>query len=152
MLTRKCSAPIRSDLVAAKRVLRCLRVTKHWVLRIYRIAGALTKYSDADWGNEVAGRKFISGIVVKIGMSTVFWRSKKQGCVSLSTSEAEFIALSDATQHLVWMRAMLNDLGCGSENPTVLFSDNAGSLWWEQCTKHVEAVETHSELPRQLFL
>ena len=130
LLTRKASAPRSSDLVAAKRVLRYLKGTKHYGLRISGIVGKLHGYSDADWGNDTVDRRSVSGILLKIGSSPVFWRSKKQGCVSLSTSEAEFIAMSEATQHLIWLREMLKELGYKDDKATILYADNAGALVW----------------------
>jgi hypothetical protein len=42
--------------------------------------------------------------------ASVSWGSKKQSCVALSTSEAEYIALAGATQEAVWIRQLLTDL------------------------------------------
>jgi hypothetical protein len=52
----------------------------------------LTAYSDADWENCVDERKNTSGGAFFLGNSLVVWLSKKQGSISLSTTEAEYIA------------------------------------------------------------
>ena len=80
----------------------------------------MTGYSDADWRGDVTDRKSTSGILLKIGNTPVFWKSKKQRCVSLSTSEAEFIAMSEACQNIIWISAMLQSIGLSSGKPTVL--------------------------------
>jgi hypothetical protein len=52
----------------------------------------LTAYSDADWANCVDERKNTSGGEFFLGDSLVAWLSKKQGSISLSTTEEEYIA------------------------------------------------------------
>jgi hypothetical protein len=49
----------------------------------------LTSYSDADWANCVDERKNTSGGAFLLGESLVTWLSKKQGSISLSTTEVE---------------------------------------------------------------
>ena len=48
----------------------------------------------------------------------VSWKSKKQTVIALSTAEAEYIALSAATQEVSWMRKLLDDLGLKCSGPT----------------------------------
>ncbi len=58
----------------------------------------------------------------------VSWLSKKQAIVALSTSEAEYVALSLATQEAVWLRNLLSDLGVSLDEPTALMEDNQGAI------------------------
>ena len=58
----------------------------------------------------------------------ISWVSKKQAVTALSTSEAEYIALSFATQEAVWLRRLLTDLGAAPTKPTVLMEDNQGAI------------------------
>ena len=55
-------------------------------------------YSDADWAGDLDTRRSTSGYVFQIGQSTVSWCSKRQATVAKSTTEAEYVALSQATQ------------------------------------------------------
>jgi len=51
--------------------------------------------------------------------------------VALSTTEAEYMALAEATKELKWMRQLLEDLGQGPGkelDPTVLHMDNQGAI------------------------
>ena len=53
------------------------------------------------------------------------WVSNKQAVVALSTSEAEYVALSSTTQEVVWLRKLLmTDLRVTLQGPTVLMEDN----------------------------
>ena len=54
--------------------------------------------------------------------------SKKQAVVALSTSEAEYVVLSLATQEVVWPRKLLTDLRVTLPGPTVLVEDNQGVI------------------------
>ena len=58
----------------------------------------------------------------------ISWFSKKQAIVALSTSEAEYVALSAATQEVVWLRRLLVDLKSTSNGPTVIMEDNQGAI------------------------
>jgi len=81
--------------------------------------------------------------------------SKKQCVVSLSSTEAEYIALSAATQEVVYVRRLLSDLGVQHDKPTVFMEDNQGTIALAQNpvfhprTKHIDIrrhyVRSHSE-------
>ena len=58
----------------------------------------------------------------------ISWFSKKQTTVTLSTAEAENVALSIATQEIVWIRRLLSDLTATQGQATVLMEDNQGAI------------------------
>lgn len=57
---------------------------------------SLLGFSDSDWGGNVVDRKSTSGVVLIYGSGAVSLISKKQEVVALSSTEAEYIALSSA--------------------------------------------------------
>ena len=59
----------------------------------------------------------------------ISWRSKKQRTVALSSTEAEYMALSEATQEAVWLKAFMSELGevMGNDAVTV-YEDNQGAI------------------------
>ena len=61
------------------------------------------------------------------------WQSKLQGSVAMSTTEAEYIALSAAALEAVFLRGLLHDLDCNQEEPTIIREDNFGCV---QLTKN----------------
>jgi hypothetical protein len=83
------STPKQSHLVAIKRIFKYLKGTMTCGMW-YPINQnfQLTAYSDADWANCVDERKNTSGGAFFLGDSLVAWLSKKQGSISLSTTEA----------------------------------------------------------------
>uniref|UniRef100_A0AAV1V6F4 Reverse transcriptase Ty1/copia-type domain-containing protein n=1 Tax=Peronospora matthiolae TaxID=2874970 RepID=A0AAV1V6F4_9STRA len=67
-------------------------------------------YSDADWAGDHADRKSTSGYTFMLMGAPMSWGSKKQSSVSLSTSEAEYIALSLAIQEGKWVHRLLCEI------------------------------------------
>uniref|UniRef100_A0AAV1TZV9 Uncharacterized protein n=1 Tax=Peronospora matthiolae TaxID=2874970 RepID=A0AAV1TZV9_9STRA len=77
--------------------------------------------------------------------SCIRWRSKKQRTVALSSTEAEYMVLSEATQEAVWLRVFLYELGEMTSNHAVkIFEDNQGSIAlaknpeFHKRTKHID--------------
>ena len=52
----------------------------------------------------------------------------KQKCVALSTAEAEYIAMSTATQEAIWLRQLIAEISNSSESPTLIFEDNQSAI------------------------
>jgi len=71
---------------------------------------AMIGYSDADWAGDANDRKSTSGYMFMVSGAPVSWRSKKQTCVALSIAEAEYVALSQATQEVTWLRELFKNL------------------------------------------
>ena len=67
-------------------------------------------FSDADWAGDVDNRRSTSGYVFKVANSTV--SCTKQATVAKSTTEAEYVASSQATQEAIYLRKLLADLSC----------------------------------------
>ena len=88
----------------------------------------LTAFCDADWAGDLDERKSTSGYVLMLSNCAVSWKSKKQTVIALSTAEAEYIALSAATQEVSWMRKLLDDLGEKCSGPTVVKEDNQSAM------------------------
>ena len=63
-----------------------------------------------------------------LGGATISWMSKKQSVVALSSTEAEYIALSIAGQEATWLRRLLGSLNQNQTKETVLYGDNMGAI------------------------
>jgi hypothetical protein len=85
-------------------------------------------YSDADHGANLDNGRSTSAYVVKISSGTVSWSSRLQSIVALSTTEAEFVAAASAGQEVVWMRALLGELGFHISGPSLLLLDNQSAI------------------------
>ena len=64
--------------------------------------------------------------------------------MSRSSTEAEYIALSTATQEGIWSRRLMNDIGLRQDNPSVIYEDNQGAIElsknpkFHSRTKHID--------------
>ena len=84
-----------------KRIIRYLKGTIDFVLNFLCANDENPQaigHSDADWTGDLDTRRSTSGYVFQIGKSTVSWCSKRQATVSKSTTEAEYVTLSQAIQ------------------------------------------------------
>ena len=84
----------------------------------------LIGYSDSDYAGDCVDR---TGTCHFLGRSLVCWSSKKQNCVSLSTTEAEYIAAGSCCAQLLWMKQTLKDYGINVKN-VPLSCDNESAI------------------------
>jgi len=89
---------------------------------------ALIGSSDADWAGDVKGQHSTTGNLFLMSGGAISWLSKKQPFVTLSTAEAEYVALGAATQEVVWLRRLLSDIKAPPKTPTIIREDNQGAI------------------------
>ena len=96
------SDPKHIHWVAAKHVLRYVRGTITYGLRYTSSSGVLLSgYANSDWDGSAVGQKSTSGYCFSIGSVMSSWSSRKQGSITQSTAEAEYIVASDACKEAV---------------------------------------------------
>src|SRR5665213_2460535 len=88
----------------------------------------LIGYSDANWGNDVSTRRSTTGYIFFLSGGAISWSSKRQATVALSSTEAEYMALTQATKEAIWLRSLLAELNYTQERPTTLFEDNQSAI------------------------
>lgn len=113
-----------------KRVLRYIRGTLDLGLQFEGDDNApiIEAYSDADWGNDITDRRSLTGYVFRVYGSTTSWLTRKQPTVSLSSTEAELIALCVTVCYGIWLVRLLEDLGIKLEGPVVYHEDNQSAI------------------------
>ncbi|GBE86104.1 hypothetical protein SCP_0806280 [Sparassis crispa] len=84
-------------------------------------------YSDAD-GMSTEGRRAVSGYIFMLNGGTVSWSSKCQDLVTLSTTKAEYIALTYVSKEALWLRSFVIELFGNPEHPIPLHSDNQSAI------------------------
>ncbi|GJR13007.1 hypothetical protein Tco_0795659 [Tanacetum coccineum] len=81
----------------------------------------LTDYADDDHAGCQDTRRSTSGSMQLLGDRLVSWSSKKQKSTAISSTKAEYIALSRCCAQILWMRSQLTDYGLGfNKIPSVL--------------------------------
>jgi hypothetical protein len=161
-LAHHVSAPAMRHWVAAKRVLRYLAGTINTGLTYGRNATpdaeittadisaqqhpsytpslVVQGFVDANWGANLDTRRATTGYVFMLSGAAISWASKLQQTVALSSTEAEYMALSAATQDALFLRQLLPifraclypHLKCAELPPIQLWEDNQGSIHMAQ--------------------
>jgi hypothetical protein len=67
-------------------------------------------YTDSDWAGDISTCKLISGYLFLGAEASIAWGSNKQPIVALSTCEAKYIAISDASREVIWLRNLLAEI------------------------------------------
>ncbi|GJU53890.1 retrovirus-related pol polyprotein from transposon TNT 1-94 [Tanacetum coccineum] len=128
MCARYQAKPTKKHFEAIKRVFRYLKGTIHMGLWYPKDnAMSLTAYADADHAGCQDSRRSTSGSAQFLGDRLVSWSSKKQRSTAISTTEAEYIAMSGCCAQILWMRSQLKDYGFDF-NKIPLYCDNKSAI------------------------
>lgn len=103
--SRVLDKPCEEHWMLVKRIMRYLKGTADVGL-LYKKNGKCEVYSDADYAGDKETRKSTSGIVCMNASAAIIWQSKRQQCVSLSTTEAEYVSAASAAKEMVWLRKL----------------------------------------------
>lgn len=123
------SKPTQLHVLAAKRVLRYLKGTLDFGIWYKRGGeGELQVFTDSDFAGDVESRKSTSGYVFLFDDAAVTWLSKKQPIVTLSTTEAEYVAASVCACQAVWYKRILEESGHHKGEGTVIWCDNTSTI------------------------
>ncbi|GJU79868.1 putative ribonuclease H-like domain-containing protein [Tanacetum coccineum] len=88
---------------------------------------ALTAFADADHAGCQDTRRSTSGSMQFLGDRLISWSSKRQKSAAISSTEAEYIALSGCCAQILWMRSQLTDYGFGF-NKIPMYYDNKSAI------------------------
>ena len=90
-------------------ILKYLNLTKNFKIT-YKGQGELVAYSNSDFAGDPKHRKSTSGFILIMDKDSICWQSKKQSVVSISTAEAEYIAMSECMKKVLNIRNILSEL------------------------------------------
>jgi hypothetical protein len=86
-------------------------------------------YADAAFADDLRTRYSTGGYVVFLAGGPVFWKSKKQGLVVTSSTEAEFCNLTPATKALQWIAGLLKEHQMDQGKALLLFTDSKNARY-----------------------
>lgn len=130
---------------AVKRIFRYLHGTLDFGIE-YKANGSknmLIGFTDADYAGCPITRRSRSGFVFLLNNAPISWCSKRQSVVSLSTTEAKYIALAQGTKDAVWLQRMLNELNIECKS-VLMYVDNQSAIKlannpeFHSRTKHID--------------
>ena len=81
-------------------------------------------YMDSDYAMDPNSCQFVSGAIFLLAGGPISWSSKLQASISQSSTEAEYIASTEAAEEAVWLCQLMKELKQDTSVPTLLFIDN----------------------------
>ena len=129
-VVRQAHDPTEGHRRVVRKLIACLNKTKDLGLVCVRDGDRkLSVYVDADYANKDNDRRSVSGVAVMVGGAIMNASSTTQHCVTISTSEAEYVAMAQGAKPALFTKAVLNFLQPEFANETIdLFEDNQGAI------------------------
>ena len=119
--------PERMHWEAGKRVIRYLKGTHDYALNLTDPNEGIIAYVDTDWGSQNHCHS-ISGFIVSFAGMPVAWGSKKQSIVALSSTEAEYVTMTNTLKDILWLQNLIAEICMPITTPTPLHCDNQGTI------------------------
>ena len=114
---------------------KLIKSIRKWVLKAL---------SDSDFASDKETRISVYGYVIYFCGIPIAWRSKWMRSVVLSTTEAEYMALSEVVKELKFIVQLLQTMNITVELPITVPVDNVGAIWLSNNrntgdrTKHID--------------
>ena len=145
LVSRFMSQPGKEHWEATKWILRYLRGTIDvgLVFEATEKGMQVNGFVDSDYAGDIDTRRSQTGYVFQIGGCTVSWKSNLQSIVALSTTEAEYIACTEAIKEALWLKGITREFGI-EQNSVSLYSDSQSALhlsknmMFHERTKHID--------------
>lgn len=148
-LARRLTAPTQNDWIRVKQVMRYIKATTPYGIWYpsMKTKEVLTGYSDSDFAGDKESSKSRTGYIVSFNSSAVHWKTQLQKHTTLSSTEAEVIALCALSKEMAWIRRMCVELQVMSNEAALLKCDNTSAIKIAQSeratqrTRHLRAQE-----------
>ncbi|CAM8941176.1 unnamed protein product [Rhodiola kirilowii] len=128
LISRFMSRPTEMHTQAAKRIMRYINGTLSYVILYRHDKSHMVGYTDSDYTGDIDDRKSTSGYVFMMSSGAMSWLSKKQPIVTLSTTEAEFVAAAGCASQVVWLRRITEEIGCKYTRGITIYCDNSSTI------------------------
>ena len=147
-LSTTMDAPVLAHLKEMYKVIRHVLSTKGYGLKFELrkdiMKWALKALSDSDFASDKETRISVFGYIIYFCGILIAWRSKGMKSVVLSTTEAEYMALSEVVKELKFIVQLLQTMNIEVELPITVHVDNVGAIWLSNNrttsdrTKHID--------------
>eukprot|EP00253_Pinus_taeda_P010314 PITA_10314 len=111
-------------------------------------------FTNSDWAGDPDDRKSTTGYVFTLGSRPITWACKKQSAISLSSTEAEYNGVVEASKEALWLCQILSEFGFQEQHPVRLWCDNQSAI--QLCKEpvqhqHSKQNELHMHFIRNLI-
>jgi hypothetical protein len=89
-------------------------------------------FCDSYWAGNSETRISVTGFILYLMNVPVCWRSKSQKGVTLSSSEADYVSMSEAVKEVKFIYNLLRDIGIEVKLPIIIKTDNVGAMFMAQ--------------------
>ena len=115
------------------KLLGYLAYTNHYKLKLQCKVPHIDAYSDADFASSRDDMVSLGGQIIFLDKAPIHWKTFKQRAVSLSTMEAEFVAMVETTREIIWLYNVLSEcfeykIITGNKEKPVLYADNMAAI------------------------
>ena len=122
-----------------------LHVVQAYGLKFYpkQCSWIIQAFSDSDFAGDREMRRSVYGYFIYFCGIPIAWKSKGMRSVVLSTTEAEYIALSEVVKEIKFIIQLMSTINMNVEVPITIYVDNVGAIWLSnnrttsERTKHV---------------
>ncbi|XP_019435951.1 PREDICTED: uncharacterized protein LOC109342419, partial [Lupinus angustifolius] len=161
VVSRYMASPGKVHWKAVKWIMRYLKGTMDIGLLYGKVKGVGSKvigYVDSDYAGDLDKRRSLTGYVFTLCGCTVSWKATLQSIVALSTTEAEYIAVTEAVKEAIWEKGLIEELGIQLEETTI-YCDSQSAIhltknpMYHERTKHIDKTAfLHGELEEQIYM
>jgi len=141
------SFPTEELLDCLRRVLVYLYRTRHLgTTYSAHVDGAdeLVGYADSDWSTT----RSTTGFLIMLGGAAIAHASRRQHCITMSSCEAELVALADLAIEMLYIIALLTFIGYEVKRPVKCYTDNKGA--YDLCHRYTSA-QNSRHIDRKVF-
>lgn len=146
ILSQRIAKPRDVDMNEVKRLIRYLNGTKFMKLTLSsgEKENAVCAFSDSDWAENREDRKSNSGYCILVNGGMISWSSRKQEVIALSSTEAEYVALTETCKEVTWCREIMKDLDVLLPESITVYTDSQSCInmienrKFSNRTKHID--------------
>ncbi|XP_062104486.1 secreted RxLR effector protein 161-like [Humulus lupulus] len=144
-LSRFMSNPGEDHWKGLKWLLRYLKTTSDYGLKFEKGGDdlKLEGYVDADYASNRDTRKSMTSYCFMLNTCCINWKSQQQHVVALSTTEAEFMAVTEAFKEATWIKGILQEISM-LKGRVYVFSDSQSAIHlsknpvYHERSKHID--------------
>ncbi|KAG8498902.1 hypothetical protein CXB51_005261 [Gossypium anomalum] len=142
-VSRYMANPGKEHWKAVQWILRYLRGTTDVCLQFGRTEDGVIGYVDADFAGDLDRRRSLTGYVFTIGGCAISWKATLQTTVTLSTTEALYMAITEACKEAIWLKGLFSELNEDLQISTI-FCDSQSAIFltkdqmFHERTKHID--------------
>ena len=108
-------------------IFRYLRGTSSACLQFGKSRDGLVGYVVSGYAGDLDKRRSLMGYVFTIRGCAVSWKASLQATVALSTTEAEYMAISEACKEAIWLRGLYTEL-CGVSSCITIYCNSQSAI------------------------